>query len=286
MVCLVSKERWELFRPLIPAELHSQMEEENVFLVGAIEENKAVGAAVLELGELTLELLSVVVAPAWRRRGVGASILLRCTALAQEISVRAFEVAAPSSMTELEGFFSSLPWLRCEPASSYVEVQVGDLKKIPLLAGGAPNAIPLEQVPILAYRDYLRKTFPEDPTQCLRQDLDLRVSQAIVKNGEIRACALVMPSEDGVSLSWLHNTSSDKLAVLILLRAAVAAVCTYYPEDASIQFSVDSEQLESFSEKLLAGVGRREQMNVWAIEDVDLMLFEEEQFSSSEAPRP
>ena len=280
MICLIDKERLNAFLPLIPSPLYPLMKRETVFLVGAVEHGVAVGAAVFELGENQADLLSIAVAPQCRRRSVGSAMLRRCVTLLQSTSVRAFTAMAPEGEKELDAFFSSLSWFRPVEPASCIEIPVRKLGKLPLLCGPAPGVIPLEGIPGPVYQEYLQRAFPESEVPCRRETLDQRVSQVILQNGKIAACALFASEEDGIELSWLQNMSTDKMAVLLLLRAAAAEIQKFYSPDTSVLFSVDLPLTARLSEKILAGEGNRKCVKVWEISDFDLMLFEEDAAAS------
>lgn len=277
MIALVERGRYGAFLPLVPANLHPDLERESVFLVGAVEDGTAVGAAVIEVGEIQMDLLSIAVAPQRRRQGIGSALLRRCVTLTQGLPVRSFSVASPKENQELESFFSSQGWLEAREVATSVEITLGELEKLPLFRGPVPGVVPLEAVPEQAYREYLQHTFPGDPTQCRREDLDQRISQVTLSHGQVAACALVAPVEGGVSLCWLHNRSADKLAPLFLLRAAFAAGRKLLPPETTVVFSVDTPLLLRISEKLIGDLGRRQQLNVWEISDFALTLFDEEE---------
>lgn len=278
MIYLVEKKvQGELFAPLMPASVAERLKDDRVFLVGAVEEQQAVGAAVLELQKDRVQLLSVAVAPKWRRRGIGRALMERCVTLVQATCAQSFYAVLGADVGELGAFFNALTWFQPREEAVCYQVSLGELRGVALLTGSASKARALEDVDYYSYQKYLTATFVADHTQCARQQLDQRVSQVIWEEGKITACILFSRTEQGLSLSWIQNKSRDKLALLYLLRAAMAAACRYYPDSAQITFSADTPQVLQLALRLLGKQTRREAMHAWEISDFALSLFEEEQ---------
>lgn len=275
MIYLVDKkQQGEYFFPLLPDALIPRLTEELVFLVGCVENDTPIGAALLEVQGEQVQLLSIAVDPPQRRRGVGAAIMERCVTLLQATCTQTFYAVLPANMPELSAFFSSLPWFRPQEGTSGFSISLGNLLQIPLLQGPSPGAVSVEEVPSAIYFAYQRNTFPADTSQCGRAQLDQRVSQVMLEDGKISASALFSPSSDGLSLDWLHNRSSDKLAPLFLLRAALAAMAKRYPPETMVSFVTDSEISLRLAERLLDKAEKPETVLRWEISEYDLMEFE------------
>ena len=275
MIYLVDKKRQgEFFLPLLPDALIPRLTEELVFLVGCVENETPIGAALLEVQGEQVQLLSIAVDPPQRRRGVGTAIMERCVALLQATCTQTFYAVLPAELPELAAFFSSLPWFCPQEGASGFSIPLGKLLRIPLLQGPAPGAVSVEDVPSAVYLAYQRNTFPADTSQCSRTQLDQHVSQVMLQDGRVSASALFSPSADGLSLDWLHNRSSDKLAPLLLLRAALAAMAERCSPETVVSFVNDSEIALRLAEKLLGVSEKHETVLRWEISAYALMEFE------------
>ena len=163
MIYLVEKkEQGDLFAPLMSHSVAERLKEEQVFLVGAVEEHQAVGAAVMELQKGRVQLLSVAVAPKWRRRGIGRALMERCVTLIQSTSAQSFYAVLGGDVGELGAFFRALPWFQSQDEAVCYQVSLGELRRVPLLTGPAPKTRALEDVDSFSYQSYLYDTFVAD----------------------------------------------------------------------------------------------------------------------------
>ena len=277
MIYLVDiKEQGALFAPLMPASVAERLGEKGIFLVGAVEDKKAVGAAVMELLEKQAELCSIVVSPKYRRRGIGRALMERCVTLLQSTTVQSFYASLGGNQGELAAFFTALPWFRPRQTAVCFQAELGKLGEVKLLSGPAPRVQTLESVDGPVYQAYLRETFMDDPKQCRRRQMEQRISQVVLENGRVAACLLFSRQEQGLAIQWMQNKSSDKLAPLYLLRAGLAAACRYYSPETKIVFCADSPQAVRLALRVLEGVADQFPVYTWEISDSELMLFEEQ----------
>ena len=135
------------FENLILPDVVPRLTEEAIFLVGAVEGNMPVGAAVMELQQGRAELVSIAVAKNRRRQGIAGALLRQCVRMLRRTSIQVLYAALPSANEETGLLFSDFGMEPSDDCGADYQFTLGALKN-EALSGSFPSGImPLEKVP-------------------------------------------------------------------------------------------------------------------------------------------
>lgn len=225
------------FRGLILPAVFDRLEEDPVFLIGAVENGAPVGAAVMELEPARARLLSIAVAEDRRRQGVGTALLRQCVRALRRTTIQSFYAILTPEEQSAADLFAAFGMTGSDAESAYYRLPLADMTGQAVLSGSTGKALPLEKVSHVQTRDYLRQTFPGDPALSREGTFDPKLSQLLVEDGQITACLLVEREDGAVSVSWMASQSREKLALLYLMRGALAAASAACPPETEVRFA-------------------------------------------------
>ncbi len=244
-----SREQQEAFHGLILPEILDRLEEDAVFLIGAVEDALPVGAAVLELEASRAQLLSIAVTEDRRRQGIGSALLRQCVRVLRRTSIQSVYAILTRDDAEAAALFASFGMTVSDAGSAYYSVPLSDAIGQPVLRGKSKKAVPMDQLPSLLLRDYLRRIFPGE--QSGEDHFDSKLSHFLVENYEITACLLAERDESSVTVSWIDTHSREKLALLYLLRGALTAAEEICPPETEIRFATYEPLVTQLIEQLV-----------------------------------
>lgn len=230
-------EQQAAFRSLILPEAFDRLSEDPVFLIGAVEGNCPVGAAVMELEPVRAQLLSIAVVPERRRQGVGTALLRQCVRVLRRTTLQSLYAILTPEEQPAAALFAAFGMTGSDADSAYYRLPLADAAGQAVLRGSAGKARPLEAVSRMEVLDYLRRIFPGAPTVSRVEQFDPQVSQLLVENGQITACLLVEREDGAISVSWMASRSREKLALLYLMRGALAAASAACPPETEVRFA-------------------------------------------------
>lgn len=245
-----SPEQQAAFQGLILPEAFDRLSEDPVFLIGAVEGNRPVGAAVMELEPASARLLSIAVAADRRRQGVGAALLRQCVRVLRRTTIQSLHAILAPEETEPAALFAAFGMTVSDAASACYRLPLADAAGQAVLRGSAGKAQPLETVSHVEVRDYLRRTFPDAPTMSRVEQFDPQLSQLLVEHGRITACLLVEREDGAISVSWMASRSREKLALLYLMRGAVSAAAATCPPETELSFATFEPAVAKLIEEL------------------------------------
>ena len=261
-VCLIrDPDQGKAFSGLILPDVFPRLEEPPVFLVGAVEGRRPVGAAVLELEPGRAQLLSISVAEDCRRRGIGTALLRQCVRVLRRTSVQTLYGVLAEEEEAAEHLLRAFGMETPGTPGAHYSFEAKAVARIAALRGAHPGVFPLNMASNIHFRSYLRKAFPADPSAGSRTNFDPQISQVLVENGLITACLLAEKEPDGFSLGWFSSFSRDKWALLYLLRGAVEAS----PPDARIHFAAYDPAVIQLADKMLGGAAEKMTIREWAL---------------------
>lgn len=232
-----SPEQQAAFRGLILPEAFDRLSEDPVFLIGAVEGDVPVGAAVMELEPASARLLSIAVVPDRRRQGMGTALLRQCVRALRRTTIQSLYAILTPETPETAALFAAFGMEASDAESAYYRLSLADAAGQAVLRGSTGKAQPLEAVSRVEVRDYLRRTFPGDPALGREESFDPQLSQLLVENGQITACLLVEREDGAISVSWMASRSQEKLALLYLMRGALAAASAACPLETEVRFA-------------------------------------------------
>lgn len=230
-------EQCAAFRGLILPEVFDRLREAPVFLIGAVEGNHPVGAAVMELEPARARLLSIAVAEDRRRQGVGLALLRQCVRVLRRTTIQSFYAILTPEEQSAADLFAAFGMEASDGESAYYRFPLKSMAQQSALKGNTHKVTPLDGVSHIQLRDYLRQTFPGDLTLSRRESFDPKLSQILVENGQITACLLAERDEKLVTVSWVASQSREKLAILYLMRGALAAASATCPPETEVCFA-------------------------------------------------
>lgn len=259
------------FEGFVLPDVLPRLAESNVYLLGAVDGNLPVGAAVLELESGRAQLLSIAVAEEHRRRGVATALLRWCVRLVRRAAAASLYAILLPEEREAAALLASFGMVsRTEPGVHY-RVRLGAADQS-VLRGAAPGVMPLQRAGRAAFREYMKKAFPGAGVPEKWEEFDSAVSQVLVENGKIAACVLAQRQEDGFSIGWMESHSREKLAVLYLLRALFAAAQADSGTDAVITFAAFDTPVRKLADKLLGDAAERLEVQSWTLAHSRLRL--------------
>lgn len=251
------------FENLILPDIIPKLTEEAVFLVGAVEGNMPVGAAVMELQQGRAELVSIAVAKDRRRQGIAGALLRQCVRMLRLTSIQVLYAALPSTNEETGLLFSDFGMTPSDDCGSSYQFTLGALED-ETLSGSFPSGItPLEKVPDTLFYPYIRKLFPSDPSLGNRDIFDPKVSQVLVEKHQITACLLAECTNE-ISISYLASQSRERMAPVYLMRGALAAAASAFPPDTTVRFTAFDESTVRLADKLLGSAAVKYPIRQWA----------------------
>lgn len=254
------------FSGLVLPEVFPRLEEQSFYLVGAVEGNMPVGAAVLELKQGRAQLHSIAAAADHRRQGIGSALLRQCVRVLRRTSIQTLYTVLPPEETEAEALLSAFGMEPSDNGETYYRFTLDAAAKLDTLRGPVHKAIPLEEASSMLFRDYIRKAFPADPSVGKREQFDPKLSQVFLEDKGITACLLVEREQQGFSIGWLSSRSRDKLAPLYLLRGTLAAAVSSFPPEAVVDFAAFDPAVVRLADKLVGEAAEKIPLRQWKLE--------------------
>ena len=93
-----------------------------------------------------------------------------------------------------------------------------------------------------------------------------------MENAQITACLLIEKAEDALSLAWISSRSSNKHAVVHLVKEAMPAATAEYPKDTKISFTAYEAFVVQLAEALLGKAAEKYAVREWVLEDYKFRL--------------
>lgn len=259
--------------PLLTAEAVDLLRAGEAFGLAVVEEGEARGAACARLApesDLCLELISLYVAPRYRRRRLGGTLLLELLeACGEELD---------GTVSSVEAFFSPEPGLeallakagfRLERAGETMRsrvVPVADLAGSPLMKlGGAPpngcRLLPLEALPSIHIRRLCQALEQAGVDYMGPRQLSgaLPGVSFVLLDASLRpaACAIFTGQGDRLCLSQFYVAGAKAAGAAAVLRAAAGALLERYP-GARLEIPLLAASSAGLAERLLGGAGEGE----------------------------
>ena len=272
-IYLVDKQaQGEFFQEMILPSVWDKINESDIFLIGALEGEQVIGAAVFQLESTGAQLLSVAVEASRRRQGIGSALLQMCVRVLRRTSIQALYTILTEDETEAAALVSSFG-MECSDANyKHYTILLKDVAALPALQDNKNKTYALEDVSDLMLKRFLNTVFPSNPKLVQKESFEPKVSRFFIENAQITACLLAGKTEDGLSLAWLSSQSKNKLSVLYLIQDALAAAVAAYPEDTNISFTGYEGTVVRLVEGLLGDITEKRPIKEWILKDYDFRL--------------
>lgn len=266
-VYLVNKdEQGAAFHSLILPGVCDRLEEPTFFLIGAREENRVVGAAVLELETGRTQLRSIAVAEDQRRQGVGSALLRQCVRTLHRTSIQTLYAVTSGEEQGAAALFASFGMVSEDGGGAYYRFRLGDVADLSALRGKG-SSVALGGVPDVLVRAYMHKSFPADPAAGRQSLFDPDISRVCLHRREISACLLAERNEYGISISWLSSDGTEKAAVRDMLRDALHVAAERCPPETQVDFAAYAPPVVRLADALLGTAAENSSIQQWLLAD-------------------
>lgn len=256
----------ELVAPLLTPEAVEYINSGMAFGMAAVEEEEtraAVCARLLPENDAVLEIISLYVAPAFRRRGLGGTLLMELieeTMEATDGGIRWVTSAFDSQIEGLEALLTKAGFaIEYDNEAVTWQLTMGELASAPLMehkaAASGLSLCPLKELSeqqikqlvnilIENYVDYMS-------VQEIRQALAECSYVAYSQNNTPVACSVFTAlSEEKIVLSQFFS-KTDTSSLLAVLQASAAALIENYPADTILEIPTLTRSSAKLVEKLL-----------------------------------
>lgn len=194
--------------------------------LGVIEDDTACGAAAFRIGRRGAELLSIYVAPEFRRRGAAQSMLDTFLELGGKLGLTSLMTVYMRDNAEMGAFLAKNGFLQLDSSESYFflagdALQSGKLTEI--VSGNIPgNCVPVDKLPPTRQRALER--FVRKGGFVLRgaigENCTGEMSFAVVDAGALPvACMLCTDMRDTITIDVLLSKGNSRIAILKLFEA-------------------------------------------------------------------
>ena len=254
--------------PLLTAEAVESIKSGEAFGMALVEEGEVRAAACARLlpeNEEVLELISLYVAPAFRRRALGGTLLMELLEETMNATDGGLRWAVATFLPGTEGVEPLLTkaGFRMEKDEQAISWQlpVADLADSPLLTRPAP--VPagcvlhtLEELPDYCLHQLvqeLAKNAVDDLTVAeMRQALQAASYVLLDRAGQPKACAIFTKAgEDGVYLSQFFTASGSAAYAMAVLQAGGQSLLTQLPGETVLEIPTLTDSSARLVQKLI-----------------------------------
>ena len=237
--------------------------------VGLAEGTVACGAAAGYIEENEFQLLSLFVAPDYRRKGGGSRMLAAFREVLQTLPEISF-LGAHYTVTQedhltLEPFFQANGFLSEKEKSPYRSVMLGELSGKGFFSAPEPDRLPagvqpFSELPPIYVRLLEKRLAAEENTQSpfSADTLNGELSLGVVEDGKIAACVVFDGTfPDRVTLAYAGSKPAGKAPMLfpVLLRSAFGRLQKRFPPETEVVFQTVTPESDRLAEKLLEPAG-------------------------------
>ena len=254
--------------PLLTAEAVESIKNGEAFGMALVEEGEVRAAACARLlpeNEEVLELISLYVAPAFRRRALGGTLLMELLEETMNATDGGLHWVVSSFMPGTEGVEPLLAkaGFRMEQDRQAISwrLPVAELADSPLLKRPAPvpagcSLHTLEELPDYCLRQLvqeLNKNGVADLTAAeMRQALQNSSYILLDQKSQPRACAIFSKAgEDGVYLSQFFTTAGNAAAAMAVLQAGGKALLAQLPGSSMLEIPTLTDSSARLVQKLI-----------------------------------
>ena len=247
---LLTEEIVKAFYPLLPEEFQKEETEEDVFILGAVEaddegENHACAVMVVTVSnDSTLVINWMMVAPNYRNRGAGASMMALLQDLAKEMNMNilcVFSQKVEIHSRDIYHFFKKFGFHINKSESKSYSMRIGDLEKSQILnreQNKGKNIILLKDATNRMIREFNRSLAEQGMLLVgpisKKTHID-NISIVRVENETIISCMVFREiDEKTVELSFVYTGEKSPLQMYSLCVYAKQLLCQNYDLDTEL----------------------------------------------------
>lgn len=278
MVIKLDERLMDFFLPLIPETMRSCLEEDDVFCLGSLRDETAVGVLVFTVREglhtsgvpfAMIEIQWIGTAEDYEGREVASELLDALSDIVEDIpdSVMVCDIPVEDRYDQAEEFFvargfefeeDDIPTMRitkedCRTQSRYAETQ--HILKPDVLKNKPKGLVPLREVPAVTFRKAIKKMLRDNSFRYFknlseeRDAYDLSTSFVIMHDGEISSVMLFRRTRpDELHMVMLDAVKgSNPKEMLNLLNYAAAYYFLKEPESTVIKLMLSEEKSKNLA---------------------------------------
>lgn len=273
IITAVNEENLLYFQNFLLPETAEQLRNRNpVTVLGLVQGSTACGAAAGYLDNDVFYLLSLFVAPEYRRKG-GGTLLLDTLLEALRTIPDLYYMQADYTITEndhlsLEPFLKKNGFCFQEKQNSYYSVTLGSLSEsgffanLSEVAGFPEGILPFSHIPEI-YQNLLKRSLTAEesgPTEDPSGDaaIDSELSLGVVEDGKITAYVLFNHSFAGrLTLAYAGSEPGGRASALfpVLLRCAFRLAGKRFSPETEVVFQTVTPESARLAKKLLEAAG-------------------------------
>lgn len=254
----------EFFRGLILPEVYPEMEKDEVFLVGAEEEDEPVGAALWRLEENMASLLSIGVAKEHQRKGIGTALLNCSMRLLRQMNCPGIYALTQPGEEAAAGLLQSFG-MTAEEGAIHYSISLADILKAKNMQTSGCHTKALQELTNSQYDVFVNRCFGGEAHRWKRDFFDSVCSRFILQNQRICAGIFVEKEEEELSVAWIHSTSRRPEDILYLFQDSAVNGMECYGESTLVRFSCFDEPLQKIVEKLFGEKMVRTSLEMWSL---------------------
>lgn len=284
-VLLLKKERYgTVFQGLILPEAYERLPEEEVFLIGATEDDVPVGAAVWKLESDIAQLLSIAVIEDHRRQGIGTAMLQKSISSLRQLNCMGAYVTTGDEDIQLNGLLHSFGMEKTSDDAASFCVKLEDAAKVRALYSEKLHTLSLKDVPNNVYHYFVGRTFKRDGNLWDRELFDSECSRFIISDKKIVAGIFVENKKGELSVAWLHSNSNKPIDLIYLFQDALTMARKKYAPDTPVYFTCFGTPFMKLVEKLLGDKVQITPIQKWSLTGYKFRLsgLEPEEFENRE----
>ncbi len=247
------EENREYFSDLLP-----DVTDDNAIVIGAIEDDTAVAAAVFSETNSLIYVDYIMVAPQYRRKGIGSALIKEFLSELKEMGADCVNAVIPGELEDVLGMFGSLGFGITEGGRSYItkaenfysSERVKNLME-KKFSCGIQNIRDLTASDRRKLSEYMDES-GTDPIILKDPALEPSLCFASIddKTLEPHACILCERNEDGITVDYLGSFMNDIEDCLAVLAALFNAAKQAGAENGNVRFVVTEDSKLQFIRKL------------------------------------
>lgn len=284
-IVLINNETINQFKDMMGNEVAAGLcANEDIFGMGLVDKNEVYGEIVVEINGNAAVIRSLYIVPEHRREGTATILLLEASAYAgMNAAVDGFSVEFVEDMVNdngLRGFFEYCGFdLTENPDLTTYTLTLRELMDSPYLQGDIPTQ-GLKTYAQLTHEE-INSLMDENvlymPLYIQEKMIEPDVSYFLTDNGAIRACIVVIPEDDMLSVGWMRVTPANYKALIVILRSAGNAALAKYGADRKVILPIVSKEANQLVNKLFGDSLVRIEKSCTGV-----MMFEDDEYEATE----
>ena len=247
---MISKTQKDYFRFLFAPDDYEELEKPDFFLIGAIEDDLPVGAAILQLMPSRAEISALGVADPDRFFEIGTRLLRQCVLALEKTEVRSLSAITQEDSDE-EKLFRDFGMEKTAEESAVYYMTLFEVMGHPFFSKRSKkSSMPFGEIPRHLLLEFFKKSLPADPASGFLGNPDDTLSRAYLEDEKVRAVITVEKDETGLLLTWIASDRNDPEVLRCMFCDAIAEAKKRYPPEIVFYFGVYEPHSARTAEKL------------------------------------